>query len=107
MKISKLFFSGTFLTFLFLSACSHKSSPTKSNTAAVSTTEVSESVASIPDGEKTYTAKCGSCHKLKDPGNFTLKEWKPIMKSMAVKANLSAEEKANVLAFVGTKAKFF
>jgi cytochrome c5 len=56
-------------------------------------------------GKQTFTTKCARCHGLKEPANFTAQEWVPIMDRMAIKANLDAAEKTNVLAYVSFHAK--
>ena len=69
--------------------------------AAVAPTE---SVAAIA-GHATYDAKCGRCHGLKDPADYTATDWVPIMDKMAPKARLDSTEKANVMAYVSFHAK--
>lgn len=86
------------------SACAPKITAEKS-TRATEKNSVAPSIASIPEGEKTYKLSCGRCHKLEDPAEFTKKEWGPIMRSMAKKANLNEVEKQNVLAYVLSHSK--
>jgi|GEM_PF-659346 len=56
-------------------------------------------------GQATFNAKCGRCHGLKVASNYTESRWVSIMQVMAVKANLDATEKENVLAYVRANAK--
>ncbi len=77
-------------------SCSHKTTPSKTETITAS-----NAVA----GKATYVAKCGQCHGLKDPADFTTTQWVPILNNMARKANLDETEKANVLAYVQANAK--
>jgi len=72
--------------------------------AANTTTPVTESNMSIA-GHATYDAKCGRCHNLKRPNEYTAERWVPIMNDMAVRARLDSTEKANVLAYVTFHAK--
>ncbi len=81
-------------------ACSHKTVSTPKAADAVSL-----STASITEGEKTYKINCGKCHELKDPSEYSLKEWAPIMRSMARKAHLDDIQKNNVTAYVFSLAK--
>ena len=59
----------------------------------------------IMAGMSTFNAKCGRCHGLKVTTNYTEIRWLEIMQVMAMKANLSETEKANVLAYVRANAK--
>jgi hypothetical protein len=56
-------------------------------------------------GHATFEAKCGRCHSLKIPSNYTVKQWTPILDKMAPRARLDSTEKANVLAYVSFHAK--
>jgi mono/diheme cytochrome c family protein len=56
-------------------------------------------------GQNTYNTKCGKCHGLKVASNYTADRWISIMQVMATKAQLTAEEKENVLAYVKANAK--
>jgi mono/diheme cytochrome c family protein len=61
--------------------------------------------AAIAAGQNTFNAKCGRCHGLKTPGDFTAERWVGIMDAMAPKAHLTDIEKANVYAYVKANAK--
>ena len=56
-------------------------------------------------GQATYNAKCGRCHGFKVTTNYTWERWISIMQVMAMKANLDATEKENVLAYVKANSK--
>lgn len=56
-------------------------------------------------GQATFNAKCGRCHGLKVVSNYTWERWISIMQVMAMKANLDATEKENVLAYVKANSK--
>jgi mono/diheme cytochrome c family protein len=98
-------------------ACSHKTSPaatttTTTNTGTTASAPAPEAAgsratanATVEAGHTVYTAKCGRCHGLKDPGNYTAERWEPILKAMAPKAKLSEEETAQVRAYVQANAK--
>jgi hypothetical protein len=81
--------------------CSHKTTPPQSS--ATMAPAVVAGDASV--GKTIYTAKCGRCHGLKDPANYTSTEWVPILNTMAAKAKLDDTEKANVNAYVQANAK--
>jgi nitrate/TMAO reductase-like tetraheme cytochrome c subunit len=56
-------------------------------------------------GQATYSTKCGNCHGLKVTTDYTASRWATVMQVMAIKANLTEEEKQNVLAYVNANAK--
>jgi len=56
-------------------------------------------------GQATFNAKCGRCHGLKIASDYTVDRWISVMQVMAMKANLTETEKANVLAYVTANAK--
>lgn len=103
MKIMSISTLGALLLFLTINACSKKSNPSvsavtkKEGSGALTATEL--------DGQKIYSAKCGTCHGLKEPSEYTAKEWVPIMNSMAKKAHLTDGEKISVIAFVNKSAR--
>lgn len=82
------------------SACSKKLVPDAG--AAKKETAVADMTLA---GKNIYLSKCGRCHALKDPGDFTRQQWIPIMDRMAVKAKLSDAEKVDVLSYVQTNTK--
>ncbi|RYY67550.1 MAG: hypothetical protein EOO12_00675 [Chitinophagaceae bacterium] len=95
-----------------VAACAHKATPTTStpDTSSAPATAPANSTAgataaTIEAGHQVYNAKCGRCHGLKDPANYTAERWVPILKSMAPKARLSEEETAQVNAYVQANAK--
>ena len=114
MRIAYRFFSFALVATFSLTACNHSKniaanpSPVNNPSPATNTATpelVTESKISIVEGEKTFTVKCGRCHSLKAPASFTSNQWGPIMNDMAVKAKLTADEKANVLAYVINNAR--
>ena len=67
------------LTILIWS-CSHKTVPAKTETSPTQTTivtTVSPSIGCTTLGKQTYTARCGRCHELKDPADYTATQWVP------------------------------
>lgn len=83
----------------------------KTQQTTTTTTETSTITANLTKeemlkrGEDLYNLRCGKCHGLPKPADFTVKDWKPIMASMAPKAKLNAEETNWVLAYVNANAK--
>jgi mono/diheme cytochrome c family protein len=71
--------------------------------AKVATTKTE--TAEVTIGKETFKAKCGRCHELKNPADYTAVKWVKLVDWMAPKAKLSAAEKDNVLAYVSFYAK--
>lgn len=84
-------------------ACSHKT------TSSVSTTIKTESAtvtnAQYEEGKIVYEAKCGSCHKLKNPTRGNMTQWEKWIDKMAPKAKLTEAEKAQVTDYVSVNAQ--
>jgi hypothetical protein len=97
------------LMILLVWGCSHKTVPAKTETASAQPTTVtpiiSPAIGDTALGKQTFLAKCGRCHKLKDPANYTTDKWATIMNRMSVKAKLDSTETQNVLAYVQANAK--
>lgn len=110
----KKFFFASFLV-LALWSCSKKLAPVKTETADQNTVttettrgiDVKPAVSAevITAGKTTFATKCGRCHALKNPGDYTSVQWVPLVNVMAPKAQLTDTEKANVLAYVQNGAK--
>jgi cytochrome c2 len=71
-------------------------------TDAISTKKETKEVVA---GKEVFKAKCGRCHELKAPENYTAAKWVKIVDWMAPKAKLDASEKENVLAYGSFYAK--
>ena len=59
----------------------------------------------VMQGKAVFGAKCGKCHELKNPTAYTQAKWESILKVMAPKAKLTAEETSNVAAYVKAEAR--
>jgi cytochrome c5 len=92
---------------LLLDSCSYKSTPTKTTVETKSsTTDKNYTVTSNSNyGKEIFESKCGSCHDLNKPSDYTFKEWNPIMNKMAKKADLDYMQKQNVLDYLKDNAK--
>lgn len=101
----KRFLSLIVLLGLFTVACTKKASTgasgTQDNKEAVSASKPDQSA----EGKVLFDAKCGKCHGLPDPAQYTSQEWRPIMQKMSYKAQLTPEEKTSVMFYVMRNAK--
>jgi len=107
IQMKKILSVSVLSLFVFLlDSCSPKTTPTKTT---VETKENSDKnytvVLNSSYGKEIYESKCGSCHDLKKPNEYTFMEWNPIMRRMAKKADLDEMQKQNVLAYLKDNAK--
>ena len=56
-------------------------------------------------GQSVYSTRCGRCHYLKTPQDYTSQQWDNILKTMIPKAKLNSEEAKQVTAYVMEHAK--
>ena len=86
-------------------ACSHKTTSTVTKTeSAIKTESASVSHAQYEEGRMVYEAKCGTCHKLKNPTRGNMTQWTKWIDRMAPKAKLTETEKMQVTAYVSVNA---
>ncbi|UAY52343.1 c-type cytochrome [Ferruginibacter albus] len=97
--MKKYFVALTLIAFVW--SCSPKTTPTTTTT----TPAPAKPSGDVAAGKETYEAKCGRCHGLPNPGDFTATKWPHIIDEMAPKAKLDGTETANVLAYVLANAK--
>lgn len=92
---------------LILDSCSPKTTPTKTTveTKAPATNNNNTIALNTNYGKEIYESKCGSCHSLNKPSDYTYNQWNPIMDRMAKKADLDYMQKQNVLSYLKDNAK--
>ena len=90
MKAKYLIYGSLFI----LMGCS-----TTKKTAVAKVPEV-KLTAEITQGKEIYDNKCGKCHKLFAPTEFSRKKWPGIVDNMQRKAKITDEQKALVVAYV-------
>lgn len=73
--------------------------------AIVKPTEIIKEPEEVVFGKLVFEAKCGQCHDLKKPSEYTAEKWVKIIDWMAPKAKLDATQKENVLAYVSYYTK--
>lgn len=103
MKIS---FIASMFTFIILFSCQKKAVPViTARTIEPSAPKTEElSAPDLPAGKQLFTNRCGRCHGLPDPAQYTAKRWETIMALMAPKAKLSRQEQVHVTAWVKENA---
>lgn len=91
--MKNIFFLG--LTISLLASCSQKTTQTGKVETSAKTLS-----ANALQGQKIYTEKCGSCHKLFKPEKFSEAKWKHEVPEMAKLAKISTEDENLVLTYV-------
>ncbi len=56
------------------------------------------------DGARLYRSHCGSCHRLRDPGERTQAAWAKAVAAMSGRAHLGDEDREAVLAYLQARA---
>ena len=60
----------------------------------------------LTTGSKIYIQDCAVCHALKEPSDYSMQQWEPILQRMYVKAKISDEgEKKLIRDYVMAKSK--
>lgn len=100
---------------LIAAACTKKAIPTTSTPARPTDAAAvppppppSEAVPPADEhaaGKSLFNAKCGRCHDLPVPANYTAERWGPIMVAMSQKARLDEDQSKKITAFVKANAK--
>lgn len=62
-------------------------------------------LAEMTPGEKLFYGRCTLCHVAREPGDFTLNQWRGITESMFPRAGLTPDEQELVLKFLADNAK--
>lgn len=63
------------------------------------------SLEKLHQGRALYINRCGSCHNLYLPSNYTSKAWKPIMDKMQKRARIDDSQKELVNNYLGASSK--
>ena len=61
-------------------------------------------VADTAAGRQIFMARCGRCHGLPDPIQYTAKRWETILASMIPRSRINKEQALHLTAFVNTNA---
>ncbi len=59
----------------------------------------------LAEGKKLYEKKCGRCHALHEPDEFSQKKWKRNLNEMREKAGLSKEQYSLILGYLYSKSR--
>lgn len=102
----KVPFIAALFTVIILFSCQKKAVPVITARTIEPSAPKTEEL-SAPDllaGKQLFANRCGHCHGLPDPVQYTEKRWETIMVLMAPKAKLSKQEQVHVTAWVKENA---
>ena len=89
-----------------LSSCSGSiPNPTEADAALASQRWSGTTVHNLMAGRKLYIERCGACHSLSTPKQYSAAEWEQIVEKMKARALLNEEEKTLVIRFLITLEK--
>jgi mono/diheme cytochrome c family protein len=103
----KKYLAVTLLVMIIILSCQKKSVPTISSRTSEPSLPKADTGMIVPDkdrGQLVFNNRCGRCHGLPEPGQYSSKRWETIMASMAPKARLSKEDRVHVTAWVMANA---
>jgi len=86
-----------------IQACQQKALPTITTRTTESSKPVAVAVDVKPDaaiGKTIFTNRCGRCHALPDPVQFTAQRWDGILARMTPRARLDKEQEIQVTTFI-------
>lgn len=61
-------------------------------------------VADTAAGRHIFMARCGKCHGVPDPLQYTTRQWETILASMIPRSRINKEQAVHLTAFVNTNA---
>jgi hypothetical protein len=96
------------LTVIIILSCQKKSVPTISSRTSEPALPKADTGIVVPDkerGQLVFNNRCGRCHGLPEPNQYTINRWETIMASMSSRARLSKEDRIHVTAWVNANAK--
>ncbi len=87
-------------TFLLSSGCSTARPPAPTGTAAAKQPLATAGGTAKASGAQMWAQNCGHCHNIRTPTFYSDAQWEVVMLHMRVRANLTAEEHKQILAFL-------
>ena len=85
---------------LTITSCS---TPGSGTAKTVTPTEINGTAKSAPvpgAGAQLWAQNCGHCHNIRSPGSYSDSQWEVVALHMRVRANLTADEHKQILAFL-------
>ncbi|MFM2156265.1 MAG: hypothetical protein RL516_1014 [Bacteroidota bacterium] len=92
------------LAVLAIVSCSKKIATTTTTVAPAAVTDPII-LAKITEGKSLYESNCNKCHSLHNPGKYNEQQWTKYLDWMAPKAEITAEQKETIFAYLSNNAK--
>lgn len=86
----------------FASCAGSIPNPTEADAEWASHAWTGTTVHNLMTGRKLYVEKCGGCHSLSAPAQYSVQEWERIMEKMKIRAAVSEEEKNLMMRYLVT-----
>lgn len=86
----------------FTSCAGSIPNPTEADAEWASHAWAGTTIHNLMTGRKLYVEKCGGCHSLGVPGQYSVQEWDRIMEKMKTRAAVSEEEKNLMMRYLVT-----
>jgi len=87
-------------TVLLISGCSTTEKPAPAGTAAAQQPLIQAGSMVKASGAQLWAQNCGHCHNIRTPTFYSDAQWEVVMLHMRVRANLTAKEHKQILAFL-------
>jgi mono/diheme cytochrome c family protein len=101
MKRLKFYMLFAAVTLLLFGSCTKNTNSSDSYyTPTAANVTPNATLAELQQGRDLYLGKCGTCHQIYSPDNFTPSNWQNILSVMAPKAGLSSANKNLVYKYV-------
>jgi len=88
---------------LLLAGCATRATPPSDkgkSTVATASTPNSKKGAPAHSGAQLWAQNCGRCHNIRSPDSLSDAQWDIVVLHMRIRANLTAEEHKQILAFL-------
>jgi len=79
--------------------------PTAEELYAAGTLSRGADAVAVRRGRAVYVTECGACHRLHLPSEYSPEEWRPIVRRMAERASLGAEQAADLEAYLAAASR--
>ena len=85
---------------LLLGSCATPAGKSAASAPAPAKKAPAGNVTAASSGAQLWAQNCGHCHNVRSPGSYSDAQWEVALLHMRVRANLTAEEHKDILAFM-------
>ena len=91
---------GLAIVALLVPGCSTATPPKGETGDGAGKSSVAAAPAAQSGGAELWGRNCGHCHNIRSPSSYSDAQWEVVMLHMRVRANLTADEHKQILAFL-------